>query len=104
MAVTTYSTELTLRELGQRLRQARIDHGDRQSDMAARLGVTRQTIGRMEKGDPATAIGLWLAAARTYGLAESWEELMLQPPDPFEEFDHQHASNDALLKKRVRRP
>lgn len=34
-----------------------------QAELAARIGVSRQTIARMEKGDATVAIGLYLATA-----------------------------------------
>lgn len=103
MALGEIFPEQLFTDLGRRLRRARIEHGDRQRDMAARLGVTRQTVGRMERGDPSTAIGLWLRAAELYGLSESWEGVMQAPEDPFDKYDRQHLDEAVLRKKRVRK-
>lgn len=49
--------------LGKMFVISRKDKGWRQADMADRLGVTRQTIARIEKGDPYVAIGFYFVAA-----------------------------------------
>ncbi|WP_419616278.1 helix-turn-helix domain-containing protein, partial [Thiolapillus sp.] len=50
-------TENILRELGERLRHRRLARRDRQSDMAARIGVSRPTYSKLENGDPGVAVG-----------------------------------------------
>jgi HTH-type transcriptional regulator / antitoxin HipB len=39
-------------ELGERIRRARQEKGLRQDELADRLGVTRMTISRLERGEP----------------------------------------------------
>lgn len=41
-----------------------------QAALAERLGVTRQTLSRMEAGDPAIAVGTWLAAWALMGVLD----------------------------------
>ena len=60
-------TENILRELGQRLRHRRLARRDRQSDMAARIGVSRPTYSTLENGDPGVAVGQWLTALSVIG-------------------------------------
>ena len=60
-------TENILRELGQRLRHRRLARRDRQSDMAARIGVSRPTYSKLENGDPGVAVGHWLTALSVIG-------------------------------------
>lgn len=45
------------RELGERLARLRAAHEMRQSDAAARAGISRSTAGRLESGDPGVAVG-----------------------------------------------
>lgn len=52
-----------LNVLGLSIAKARQDRSWRQVDLAERLGVTRQTLSRLEKGDPGVAIGYYAIAA-----------------------------------------
>lgn len=45
------------RDLGARLARLRAAHEMRQSDAAARAGISRSTAGRIESGDPGVAVG-----------------------------------------------
>lgn len=47
---------------GKALAFARKQQQWRQQDLAERLGVTRQTVARLERGDPAIALGIFLSA------------------------------------------
>lgn len=47
---------------GKVLLLARKQHQWRQQDLAERLGVTRQTVARLERGDPSIAVGVFLSA------------------------------------------
>jgi transcriptional regulator with XRE-family HTH domain len=49
--------ERALRKLGRDLALARRKRGISTSDMAARLFVSRDTLWRLERGDPSVAIG-----------------------------------------------
>lgn len=44
-------------DLGARLARLRAAHAMRQSDAAARAGISRSTAGRLESGDPGVAVG-----------------------------------------------
>lgn len=44
-------------ELGERLARLRAAHELRQSDAAARAGISRSTASRLESGDPGVAVG-----------------------------------------------
>ena len=50
-----------LRRLGDNLTTARRRRRLRQEDVAKRVGCTRQTVARMERGDPSVGMGNWLA-------------------------------------------
>lgn len=54
--------------LGQRLRLARLRRKISTVQMAERMGVSRDTLNRLEKGDAAIALGTYLRALRVLGL------------------------------------
>jgi len=53
---------------GKQLKTARKDRQWRQADLAERLGLTRQTIARMEKGDPGVSAGQYFSVAWLLGV------------------------------------
>jgi len=60
--------ERQLRALGQRLRDARLRRGISTVLFADRTGVSRDTLNRLEKGDPTIALGTYMRALRVLGL------------------------------------
>lgn len=54
--------------LGERLRLARKRRGITGVLMAERVGVSRDTLNRLEKGDPTIALGTYVRALRVLGL------------------------------------
>lgn len=50
-------TQQQLNQLGQQIRQARIDRGQSQADLAAQSDVGMQTLIRIEQGNPGVAWG-----------------------------------------------
>jgi len=54
--------------MGDRLRAARLRRRVSQGEMAARVGVSRATIIRLERGDPNVAVGLLTRALGVLGL------------------------------------
>jgi transcriptional regulator with XRE-family HTH domain len=54
--------------LGQLIRAARIERGLKVQDLADRVGVSRDLIHRLEKGDPRCGIGVVFEAATVVGL------------------------------------
>ena len=59
-----------LTALGERLRDARLRRELTTVLFAERLGVSRDTLNRLEKGDPNVAIGTYMKALRILGLDE----------------------------------
>ncbi|XLZ68766.1 helix-turn-helix transcriptional regulator [Massilia sp. SR12] len=57
-----------LANLGERLRLARRRRKITAVLFAERMGVSRETLRRLEKGDPTIAIGTYLRALRVLGL------------------------------------
>ena len=54
--------------LGKQIRLARKGRRMSETDLAARVGIARSTLQRIEKGDPAVEIGLALEAATLTGV------------------------------------
>ncbi|MDP2645518.1 MAG: helix-turn-helix transcriptional regulator [Desulfobacterales bacterium] len=80
------STELLLL-FGKRLREARLARNESQEVFAQRLGLTRQSYSRMEKGSPQTPIGNWLAASSIFGRLDGWQEVLAPKEDLFAKFE-----------------
>ena len=66
----TYSrlTREALIVLGKQIRLARKGRRMSEHDLAARVGIARSTLQRLEKGDPTVEIGLVLEAATLTGV------------------------------------
>lgn len=67
-----------LPSLGNNLRKARKQRfpGDDLAAFALRIGVSRATLQRMEKGDLAVSFGKYYRAAQVLGLAPPFEALL----------------------------
>lgn len=62
------SVEKQMQSLGQRLKAARLRRDISTVLFAERVGISRDTLNRLEKGDPAIALGTYLRALRVLGL------------------------------------
>lgn len=60
--------EEELRRLGRNIRTARLRRNIPQGELAQRLGVTRFLVSRMERGNPRTAVGVYMGALWAMGL------------------------------------
>ncbi len=93
--------------MGLQMRKARQLKKDRQKDLAARMGVSRLTVMKMEKGGPEAGripLETWLKAARHLDLLDTWQEVMTVPPDPFAEYDKKIRERERIRKARVKKP
>jgi transcriptional regulator with XRE-family HTH domain len=61
--------------LGRRLKRRRLQAGEPQARVAARLGVSLPTYRKLEKGDSSAQIGTWVRAIRLYGVLKELETL-----------------------------
>lgn len=59
-----------LRELGERLQLARLRRRYSASTVAARAGVTRMTLYKVERGDPGVSMGTYANVLRVLGLPD----------------------------------
>ena len=71
----------TLRKLGRDLSIARRKRGISTSDMASRLFVSRDTLWRLERGDPAVALGTFVTATFVLNLHERLANLAAPASD-----------------------
>ena len=79
-------TETLLKQLGAQLKEARLSRNESQELFAQRLGITRQSYSKMEKGTPETPIGNWLAASSILGRLRGWQDLLIEQEDLFAQF------------------
>ena len=87
-----------LRKLGRDLAVARRKRRISTQEMAERLFVSRDTLWRLEKGDPSVAMGTLATAAFVLGLHERLAELAAPAQD-----DVGLALEERRLPKRIRR-
>jgi transcriptional regulator with XRE-family HTH domain len=88
-----------LRKLGRDLALARRKRGISTSDMAARLFVSRDTLWRMERGDPTVALGTLATAIFVLGLHDRLANLAAPASDELA----LHL-DERRLPQRIRRP
>ncbi len=92
--------------MGLQMRKARQLKNDRQRDLAARMGVSRLTVMKMEKGGTEACripLETWLKAADHLDLLETWDEVMQVKPDPFEVYDKKIEQENSIRKSRVKK-
>ena len=88
-----------VRKLGADLALARRKRGISTSDMAERLFVSRDTLWRLERGDPSVAIGTLATAVFVLGLHERLADLASPARDELA-----LSLDERRLRRRIRRP
>jgi len=73
--------------LGRRLRQLRLQYNESQAIFAQRMGVSRQTYAKMEKGHPSTPIGLWVKTSSLLNRQDEWAVIFKEERSLFEQFE-----------------
>ncbi len=92
--------------MGLQMRKARQLKNDRQKDLAARIGVSRLTIMKMEKGEAEAGrvpLETWLKASEHLDLLSTWQEVMIIKADPFEVYDKKIRHEEGIRKGRVKK-
>jgi transcriptional regulator with XRE-family HTH domain len=74
-APTFASSRRRLSDFGERLRLARLRRRLSTVLMAERIGVSRDTLNRVEKGDPVVGLGVYLRVLRVLGLDDDLDLL-----------------------------
>jgi len=94
-------TDALLRHLGDRLKDARLGRNESQEVFGARIGLTRQTYTKMEKGVPSVPIGYWLAASDMLGLLQTWQQVLAEKENLFEQFEKSKVTRKRASRKRA---
>ncbi|MFO7963091.1 MAG: helix-turn-helix domain-containing protein [Desulfobacterales bacterium] len=95
--------ESLLKQLGQRLKEARLSRNESQELFAQRIGLTRQSYSLMEKGSLQTMIGNWLAASSILGRLDDWKNILAEKEDLFAEFEKKSSKRQRAGGKRKRK-
>jgi len=77
-----------LRQLGRRLRDARLKRNEPQREFAARLGVSIPTLRKMETGDPSVSLGVWVEALDLLDRLSDIDHLLAFQQSLFEQYDN----------------
>lgn len=89
-----------LQMLGERLREARLHRNETQEVFASRIGLSRQTYAKMEKGQNTIPIGYWLAASGILDRLDTWKEVLAEKQDLFARHEQQQSKRRrARVKK-----
>lgn len=94
----SFKTTQSAEEIGAQLAAWRKLRGLTAQQVAERAGLTRQTVSRLERGDPAVGMGVFLSVCRALGILER----VVEATDPYETA-FGRAQSDRALPKRVRR-
>ncbi len=92
-----------LLQLGKRLKAARLSRNESQDVFAQRLGLSRQSYSKMEKGSPLTSIGNWLTASSILGRLDTWQDVLAEKEDLFEKFEKKNSQRKRAGGKRNKR-
>lgn len=76
-----------LKELGQRLKNARIERNDPQKEFAVRIGVSVPTLYKMEKGSPAINIGTWVKTLTILNKIDELDNLIAPQESLFDRYE-----------------
>ena len=76
-----------LRELGLRIRRARVELGEKQVRFAARLGVSVPTLRKLERGDPTVALGTFVETLVILQREEDLQRLLAPGESLFDRWD-----------------
>lgn len=91
-----------LSDLGRRLRTLRLERNETQHVFAQRIGTSRITLGKMEKGSPNVSIGLWIAASIVLDRQKDWELILERQHDLFGQFEQLNKPVRVRARKKTR--
>lgn len=72
----TLTDAAVLRELGQRLAEARLERNMTQAALAEEAGVAKRTVERLESGETATQLSGFVRVCRALGLLDRLDSLI----------------------------
>ncbi len=88
-----------LKTLGRRLKQERLARNESQELFSSRLGMSRQSYAKMEKGAPGVALGHWISASQILGKLPSWDSVLANDANLFDQFEQQAAGRKRAGRK-----
>lgn len=98
----TCTADVAAVEIGRRLAHLRLMAGIRQQDLAARAGISRYTLVRLEKGDAGVRIGALLAVLAQLDRLDALSVVLPEPSlSPIQQAKLE-AKELSVLPKRVR--
>lgn len=97
-------TQEVLNNLGKRLKHARLARNESQEVFAARIGLSRQSYAKMEKGQGSIPIINWMLASDILGDLASWNNVLAEKQDLFKQYEQiqqgrKRASGPRVFKK-----
>jgi|WetSurMetagenome_2_1015567.scaffolds.fasta_scaffold1608081_1 transcriptional regulator with XRE-family HTH domain len=95
--------EFIVGQLADRLRSARLARNESQEVFGARIGLTRQTYSKMEKGAVSVPIGYWFAASEILGRLQTWQVVLAEQEDLFEQFASKKVTRQRASRKRKKK-
>ncbi len=84
-------SHFALKELGSRLRSARLERNETQVRFASRLGISVPTLRKMEDGDGGVGIGLWVEALWLLDRLKDLEVVLKKRESLFDQFEREKA-------------
>lgn len=97
------NAESVLKQLGDRLKKTRLARNESQDEFAARIGLTRQSYSKMENGVASVPIGYWLAASDILGRLLTWQEVLAEKEDLFEQFERRGQKRKRASGRRAKK-
>lgn len=88
-----------LRELGARVRTARQRRDLTVAELAAKAGINRNTLTKLEQGSPGVSVGAWLTVLWALGLDQTLDAVAHPDTDA-----HGRALEASRMRRRVRKP
>ncbi|MFH2091342.1 MAG: helix-turn-helix transcriptional regulator [Pseudomonadota bacterium] len=76
-----------LKDLGLRLKHARLEINDPQKEFAFRIGVSIPTLYKMEQGHPSISIGTWVKALSMLGRLGDIDQLIAPEKSLFAQYE-----------------
>ena len=94
--------EVVLRELGERLARARLEHDLTQAELAEKAGVSKRTVERLESGEVATQFSGFLRVCRALDLLERFDTLLPEAvPGPMARLKQKGRERRRAKRKKV---
>jgi len=94
------SIDEKLKGLGARLLSERLRRNESREIFAARIGVSRPTLRKMESGDSTVLIGHWAAALDILDRTDDLDAILALPEDLFAKYE---LSKNSRTRQRARR-